>query len=215
MPTPSRLRSSKATTPSPRSASRRRPLRPSPPTTTRMAPPSMPHSPARSRPILERRVLPPTLLPCRPPAPAAAVSVLVLSPLTLDLLDPPDLSESASPVYHQPSFLFGPRPRSRTPMVRGRGRGPNRPRTPVDIGQPQPVPPDPRSGVQSGGKSTPGSHGGSSSRAAVVRALTLAPPPPRASTDHASTPAVVRELSSNSRCGVAPALAASRPARVR
>ena len=31
------------------------------------------------------------------------------------------------PVHHQPSFLFGPRPRSRTPMVRGRGRGPNRP----------------------------------------------------------------------------------------
>ena len=58
-------------------------------------------------------------------------------------------------VHHQPSSLFGPRPRSRTLMVRGRGRGPNRPPSPVSIGQQQPVTPDPRSGVQSGGKSTP------------------------------------------------------------
>ncbi len=37
-------------------------------------------------------------------------------------------------------FLFGPRPRSRTPMVRGRGRGPNRPPNSVNIGHPQPRP---------------------------------------------------------------------------
>jgi hypothetical protein len=54
-------------------------------------------------------------------------------------------------VHHRLSFLFGPRPRSRTPMVRGRGRGPNRPPTPVNIGQLQPWTPDP----ESGGQSTP------------------------------------------------------------
>ena len=69
------------------------------------------------------------------PTPAAAVPVLVLPLWSLDLLDPPYLPNLTSPVYHQPSFLFGPRPRSRTLMVRGRGRGPNRPPTPVSIGQ--------------------------------------------------------------------------------
>ena len=69
----------------------------------------------------------------RPRALAAATVAFSRSPLlSLDscTLPPPPIH---SPVHHQPSFLFGPRPRSRTPMVRGRGRGPNRPPTPCPI----------------------------------------------------------------------------------
>src|SRR3954466_1306117 len=69
-------------------------------------------------------------LPRPRPTPAvAAVPVLVLPLLSLDLLDPPPTFRIPPPVRHQPSFLFGPRPRSRTPMVRGRGRAPNRSQT--------------------------------------------------------------------------------------
>jgi hypothetical protein len=87
--------------------------------------------------------LPPTHAP--PPLPFLSVPVL-----TLDFSGPLHHLPNPHPVHHQTSFLFGPRPRSRTPMVRGRGRGPNRPLTPVNIGPPQPPPPDLRSGGTSG-----------------------------------------------------------------
>jgi hypothetical protein len=97
-------------------------------------------------------------------------------------------------VHHQPSSLFGPRPRSRTPMVRGRGRGPNRPPPPVSIGQQQPLTPDPRSGVQSGGKSTPECPGLCASRARPRRKVSGSSP-----VDHRTTALDEKERSRTGR----------------
>ena len=139
------------TTPSPRSPSRCL-LLDTPPRHRwpRASPASLPRSCAFWTTTLERQhpYLPRFPAPGqRPPSPPSPFSSFLL--LSLDLLDLPRPSDP-SPVHHQPPFLFGPRPRSRTAMVRGRGRGPNRRADPSPVSDNGSCSPDRRSGSSRG-----------------------------------------------------------------
>ena len=106
--------------------------RPTPARSPRTSPASLPHSCALWTITPERQLA--HLRRCLSrPTPTAAVPRSRFSSSASRSLGPTPPSESHLSCP-SPTFLpVGPRPRSRTPMVRGRGRGPNRPPTRVPI----------------------------------------------------------------------------------